>query len=307
MHTFAYSSFITKLHKPRPKYKHNKLLSASFTESVSFTWEIVDHHTYAYDDFFQLQADHSMYEQKVQVTERTTFLYNITFGDNYFCTGDKRYIECAINGVTIPLKENGVILVNSVNCSDVEIEYLQLQYKERFSWTIDFNLEIGKVLHLYSRYDSAVSIATKSNCKLLTEAENPMDISSYITKVYAHYYRENNQSFVSRNYNTSSYSGGYAYTMHSAWQYHPFMTDKDAYQRWKENGGWEFVTWAEAEADCQNRSGHLISIHSKKEADIIKHLLPHDHFIPAVYIGLKHKVCALMPYTKLDCISGKAK
>ena len=59
---------------------------------------------------------------------------------------------------------------------------------------------------------------------------------------------------------------------------------------WDPHGNWYFITWLQAEADCQNRSGHLVSIYDKREMDIILHLLPHDHFVPAIYTGMALKV-----------------
>ena len=48
----------------------------------------------------------------------------------------------------------------------------------------------------------------------------------------------------------------------------------------------ENITWLEAEYDCQQSGGHLLSLHSDKEMKEINEILP-ETFIMGIYIGLQ--------------------
>jgi hypothetical protein len=51
------------------------------------------------------------------------------------------------------------------------------------------------------------------------------------------------------------------------------------------------LTWQDAEMFCHQHGGHLLSLHSQKELDIILTLIASYYFEPfAVYIGLKYRV-----------------
>ncbi len=192
-------------------------------------------------------------------------------------------------------RKNTLRIWNERYCGRVKIEYTQIQY--RMGYKVEAVWHTLSPINLYLKYDSIIGLqlprlshpTQKSKCLLTLRSRNIMRSSDMMELMYEDLWRARISLPISP-FSSNVSTAYFSYSMHTTWQLDPKPSGRKDLWITKKRGGWLFKTWEEAKKHCQSLSGHLASIHSHLDLQIIQSIIPPTRFIPGVYIGLHNKV-----------------
>ncbi len=281
-----YQSKISEEHSIIRSKRRIKFTSDNLTASLKIT-VIYDERSYIYNETFVLRTEHL---STPVAQEENIFLYNISLGHTNGCSGDHDFLfSCQKDSVDFSHGENGLLYLDPQTICHIKIEWLQLQYNQLFEWSKIWDLLPGKQILFRIKYDthSVLTLLNKSSsCNILVKLQNPISKEVIHRRLYSLFLKKGNLLPEKKHHNHLVSHRGSIYSMHTAW----YFPQRGQLEEWVSNVDQRFVSWIQAEADCQNRSGHLVTIYDKAEMDIILDLIPHDHFVPAIYTGMALKV-----------------
>ena len=188
----------------------------------------------------------------VPLPKKKVFIYNIsTFG----YSGDKEFVTFVpSNGAEIYLGRKGLLYLHPKTVCDLNIYWIHLQYNQTFDWFLGtWKVLPDKQLIFLAKFDSLVEMEF-TNCNMLLKVHNPLRKEIINKRLKSFYFGETLLPVKKYHKQSFNYKGN-TFSMHTSWL---FNAEKRV-----SNGGSKFVTWFQAETDCQNRSGHLVTILDK--------------------------------------------